>query len=132
MPIKALICEMLGTFVIILFLLGAWAATGAAAGTAAQSPWLIAAVMGLSITVMTSAFGHICGGHFNPAVTIGLVAADRFDIAHAPAFIIAQLCGALLAAALVFLLVLSARRPAARYRQQASPPLPTPMFRVAV
>ena len=43
------------------------------------------------------AFGHISGGHFNPAVTLGLIAGGRFPARHAIGYILAQVIGAILA-----------------------------------
>ena len=55
---------------------------------------------------MAYAVGGISGAHFNPAVTIGLVAAGRFDSRRAPGYIIAQVLGGA-AAAVVFWFILS-------------------------
>ena len=63
--------------------------------------WTVAMATGVALTAVTYAFGQVSGGHFNPVVTIGLVAGGRFELAHAPGFVIAQLIGAGLAAAFV-------------------------------
>ncbi|HZA01197.1 MAG TPA: aquaporin, partial [Hyphomicrobiaceae bacterium] len=47
----------------------------------------------------------VSGGHFNPAVTLGLVAAGRFDMSNAGSYIIAQCVGGILAAAVFFFLI---------------------------
>src|SRR6185503_6157298 len=60
---------------------------------------------GLSVLAMAFAVGHISGGHFNPAVTLGLVAGGRFEMSKAPAYIIAQVLGGA-AAACVFYVIL--------------------------
>src|SRR6185369_17548074 len=62
--------------------------------------------VGLSVLAMAFAVGPISGGHFNPAVTLGLVAGGRFEMGRAPAYIIAQLLGGATAAC-VFYLILS-------------------------
>ncbi|HTK81754.1 MAG TPA: MIP family channel protein [Bacteroidota bacterium] len=59
----------------------------------------VALAHGLAIAVMVSAMGHISGGHFNPAVTIGLMAGGKIKTNDTIAYIIAQLGGAVLAAA---------------------------------
>jgi aquaporin Z len=64
----------------------------------------VALAAGISVVGMAYAVGHLSGGHFNPAVTIGLIAAGRFDSARAPAYIISQLLGGA-AAALVLSIV---------------------------
>jgi aquaporin Z len=55
---------------------------------------------------MAFAVGHISGGHFNPAVTCGLVSAGRFPLADAAPYIVAQVLGGV-AAALIFYIILS-------------------------
>ena len=62
----------------------------------------VALAFGLTVVTMAYAVGHISGGHFNPAVTIGLVVAGRFDRKDALPYVIAQLVGAVAAAAVLF------------------------------
>ena len=50
-------------------------------------------VSGLIITAMIYAVGHISGGHFNPAVTVGFIVGRRFPIKEAPVYWAAQLVG---------------------------------------
>src|SRR3546814_18290192 len=52
---------------------------------------------------MAYALGHVSGGHFNPAVTLGLWAAGRFGPARVIPYWIAQVAGAILAAAVLYL-----------------------------
>ena len=54
----------------------------------------IALAHGLTIAVMVSAFGHISGGHFNPAVTVGILLTGKIAYMRAFAFIVAQILGA--------------------------------------
>src|SRR6186713_1148365 len=54
---------------------------------------------GLTVLTMAYAVGHISGGHFNPAVTAGLWAAGRFPSKDVIPYIIAQVIGAIVAAA---------------------------------
>lgn len=58
---------------------------------------------GLAIAVMVAALGHVSGGHFNPAVTLGLFLGRRIDLPMAVVYWVAQLMGGLLAALLVAL-----------------------------
>lgn len=58
---------------------------------------------GLTVLTMAYAVGGISGGHFNPAVSVGLAAAGRFPAANLPGYIIAQVVGAVVAAALLYL-----------------------------
>jgi aquaporin Z len=53
---------------------------------------------------MVYAVGHISGGHFNPAVTLGLVAGGRFSIRDAAPYIAAQVAGAIAAAAVLYVI----------------------------
>ena len=53
---------------------------------------------------MAYAVGHISGGHFNPAVTLGLWSAGRCADKHVLPYVIAQVVGAVLAAGLLYLI----------------------------
>jgi aquaporin Z len=57
---------------------------------------------GLTVLTMAYAVGHISGGHFNPAVTVGLWAAGRFENKHVLPYIVAQVIGAVAAAAVLW------------------------------
>ena len=57
---------------------------------------------GLTVLTMAYAVGHISGGHFNSAVTIGLWAGGRFKTADVIPYIIAQVVGAIVAAAVLY------------------------------
>lgn len=62
----------------------------------------VALAFGLTVLTMAYAVGHISGGHFNPAVTLGLVAANRFQLKDAFGYILAQVVGGLLGAATLY------------------------------
>ncbi|MGE0700516.1 MAG: aquaporin [Hyphomicrobiaceae bacterium] len=95
MTARALVAELVGTFFLVLAIAGAGALDGA-------SPALsVALAAGLALAAATWALGHVSGGHFNPAVTIGLIATGRFDSARAPAYMVAQVLGGASAALLV-------------------------------
>jgi len=64
----------------------------------------VAFAFGLTVLTMAYAVGHISGGHFNPAVTLGLWSAGRCANKHVIPYIIAQLVGAILAAAVLWLI----------------------------
>lgn len=61
----------------------------------------IALAHGLAIATMVAAVGHISGGHFNPAVTLGFVATRRMSVGTGIAYIVAQLIGASVGALLL-------------------------------
>jgi aquaporin Z len=65
----------------------------------------VAVAHGLAIGVMVSALGHISGGHFNPAVTLGFLVTRRIKPALGVSYWAVQLAGAALAALLVKLLL---------------------------
>ena len=58
----------------------------------------VAFAHGLAIAIMVSAVGHISGGHFNPAITLGFLVTRRIAPALALVYWIVQLAGAVLAA----------------------------------
>lgn len=57
---------------------------------------------GLSVLTMAYAVGHVSGGHFNPAVTVGLCTAHRFLAKDVLPYVVAQVAGAICAAAILF------------------------------
>ncbi len=59
----------------------------------------VSLAFGLTVVTMAYAVGHVSGGHFNPAVTIGAATAARFDWRDVPAYVAAQVVGALAAGA---------------------------------
>src|SRR3954468_12979294 len=64
----------------------------------------VSLAFGLTVLTMAYAVGHISGGHFNPAVTVGLFAARRIPAAHVVPYIVAQVVGGVLAAAVLYLI----------------------------
>src|SRR3954470_20435147 len=64
----------------------------------------VALAFGLTVLTMAYAVGHISGGHFNPAVTLGLWAAGRCANKHVMPYIIAQVIGAVAAAAVLWVI----------------------------
>jgi aquaporin Z len=64
----------------------------------------VAFAFGLTVLTMAYAVGHISGGHFNPAVTVGLWTSGRFKSADVAPYIVAQVVGAIAAAAVLYLI----------------------------
>ena len=62
----------------------------------------VALAFGLTVLTMAYAVGHVSGGHFNPAVTIGCAVAKRFDWKDVPAYVITQVLAGLLAGAALY------------------------------
>lgn len=100
MNTRALAAEFVGTLTYVLAVMATMMLTATA-----TAPLAVALAAGLAIIAMTYAVGHVSGGHFNPAVTLGLVAAGRFDMADAIGYIVAQVLGGILGAFLLSVLL---------------------------
>src|SRR5712692_5548331 len=92
--------EFVGTFALIFFGAGSICADQLLKSTNQGSLGLlgIAVAHGLAIAIMVSAVGHISGGHFNPAVTIGFWVTRKLSTVDALLYWLAQLAGAAAAA----------------------------------
>ena len=66
---------------------------------------LVSLAFGLTVLTAAYALGHISGGQFNPAVSIGLWAGGRFEAKELAPYIISQIIGATLAALVLYLIV---------------------------
>ena len=64
----------------------------------------VSLAFGLTVLTMTYSVGHISGGHFNPAVTLGLWVSGRFPAGHILPYWIAQIVGAIAAAGVLYLI----------------------------
>lgn len=64
----------------------------------------VSLAFGLSVVTMAYAIGHISGCHLNPAVTIGLAAGGRFPTSQVVPYIVAQVIGAIIAAAILYII----------------------------
>lgn len=94
-----LTAEALGTFLLVAGSIGTALFAGQVVG------WLgVALAFGLTLMAAIYAWGPISGGHFNPAVTVGLAAAGRFAWKDAPGYIIAQVVGGAVATTLLVLI----------------------------
>lgn len=100
---KRLAAEFFGTFWLVLGGCGS-------AVLAAAFPELgigfagVALAFGLTVLTMAYAVGHISGGHFNPAVTLGLLAAGRINGKDVVPYILTQVLGAIAAAGVLYLI----------------------------
>ena len=98
-----LMAELVGTFWLVLGGCGS-------AVLAAAFPELGIGLAGVSLafglTVLTAAYslGPVSGGHFNPAVTVGLWAGGRFPANQVVSYIVAQVVGGLLGAAVLYII----------------------------
>jgi aquaporin Z len=64
----------------------------------------VALAFGLTLLTMAFAIGHISGCHLNPAVSVGLVVGRRFPASELPAYVVAQLAGAVLGSGVLYLI----------------------------
>jgi aquaporin TIP len=93
---QRLTAEVVGAFTLIF--IGAGSIIVTQGGVDGGSLVAVALAHGLAIATMVSAVGHVSGGHFNPAVTVGAWVTRRMGSGAAVAYIVAQLVGATLAA----------------------------------
>jgi aquaporin Z len=103
MPLsKKVAAEILGTFWLVL---GGCGSAVLAAGFPNTGIGFagVSLAFGLTVVTMAYAVGHISGGHFNPAVSVGLYAGGRLPASHLLPYVLAQLVGAIAAAFVLFL-----------------------------
>lgn len=100
---KKLGAEFIGTFWLVL---GGCGTAVLAAAFPNVGVGLLGVAFAFGLTVLTGAyaFGHISGGHFNPAVSFGLWAGGRFPACELVPYIIAQVAGAIAAAGVLYLI----------------------------
>lgn len=100
---KKLGAEFFGTFWLVL---GGCGSAVLAAGFPEMGIGFlgVALAFGLTVVTMVYAVGHISGGHFNPAVSVGLLVGGRFPAAELVPYIIVQVLGAVAAAGILYLI----------------------------
>ncbi|HEX4003662.1 MAG TPA: aquaporin [Candidatus Acidoferrales bacterium] len=93
---QKLVAEFIGTFAVVFIAAGAICADQYlhAAGAPGIGPLGAALAYGLAVGAMVSAFGHISGGHLNPAITIGCWVTKRLGTIQSLCYVTAQLLGA--------------------------------------
>jgi aquaporin Z len=100
---KRALAECIGTFWLVLG--GCGSAVLAAAFPHVGIGFLgVALAFGLTVLTMAFAIGHISGCHLNPAVSFGLMVGGRFKGADLPAYVIAQVLGAIIAALVLYVI----------------------------
>jgi len=111
--VQRLAAEFVGTFVLVLGGCGSAVLAAKFVGPDGADTGLgigflgVSLAFGLTVVVMAYGIGHISGAHFNPAITIGLAAARRFDWKDVVPFIVAQLVGAVAAAAVLWVIAIN-------------------------
>ncbi|AZV78582.1 aquaporin Z [Parasedimentitalea marina] len=101
---KKLLAEFIGTFWLVL---GGCGSAVLAAGVADVGiGWLgVSLAFGLTVLTMAYTVGHISGGHFNPAVSLGLMIGGRFDAKDLIPYWVAQVIGAVAASVVLYIIV---------------------------
>ncbi len=103
MNTRAYLAELVGTFLFFTIGYASVAAIGASGG--APGLLVVPFSFGLGLMAAIFAFGHISGGHFNPAVTVAMVLDKRTTPSDAVGYIVAQVIGAIGAAAVIVIAV---------------------------
>ena len=100
---RKLIAELLGTLWLVLGGCGSAVLASNFMPDSNLGIGLLGVSLAFGLTVVTGAyaFGHISGGHFNPAVTLGVLVARRIELREAGAYLLAQLVGAVLGTAII-------------------------------
>lgn len=103
---KKLVAEFIGTFWLVL---GGCGSAVLAAGVENVGIGLVGVSLAFGLTVLTGAYalGHISGGHFNPAVSVGLFLGGRFDKKDLLPYIASQVLGGIAGAGVLYLIVSS-------------------------
>jgi aquaporin Z len=100
---KRVSAEFLGTFWLVL---GGCGSAVLAAGFPQMGIGFVGVAFAFGLTVLTMAYaiGHISGCHLNPAVSVGLAVGGRFKWSEVPGYVIAQVCGAIAGAGVLYVI----------------------------
>ena len=100
MDARKYLAELIGTFILVVV-----GSMSIVAANRLQAPVLLVAPFGFGLALLAAiqATGHISGGHYNPAVTLGAFLDQRIDAMNAVGYVIAQVVGAIAASAVVLL-----------------------------
>jgi aquaporin Z len=101
MNARVYLAELLGTFLFLMIGYTSVSAIGLAT-TPTSGLLVVPFAFGFGLLAAIFAFGHISGGHFNPAVTVGIVLDGRLPAVEGAGYIIAQIIGAIGAAAVLY------------------------------
>lgn len=104
--VRRLTAEVFGTFLLVFGVIGA-----ALYYNGEAKPLVVGLAVGIAVLAGAYSVGHLSGGHFNPAVSVGVAAAGRMPWADVLPYVAAQIVGGLIATLLHFLIVLSSGAP---------------------
>lgn len=97
---KKLVCEFIGTAVLVLFGCGSAAIAGGTLGTLG-----IALAFGLSIVAMAYVIGNISGCHINPAVSLAMLINKKMTVKEFAGYVVAQVLGAIAGSAILYAII---------------------------
>jgi glycerol uptake facilitator protein len=96
--------ELIGTMILIVFGAGIGAGSSLKNSYSNNAGWIVITIAwGLAVTMAVFAVGPVSGAHLNPAVTVALALNGDFAWSEVPSYIAAQMIGAIIGAALVYL-----------------------------
>jgi len=103
---KKIIAEFIGTFWLVF---GGCGSAVISAGFPELGIGFVGVSLAFGLTVLTMAYalGHISGGHFNPAVSLGLWSAGKFDKKELISYIVSQVAGGIIGALVLYIIVSS-------------------------
>jgi glycerol uptake facilitator protein len=123
---QSLVAELMGTMLLVLLGDGVVANVVLTRTKGENSGWIVITVgWGVAVAMAVYAVGRISGAHVNPAVTVGLATIGSFSWAEVPGYVLAQMAGAFLGAALVWLMYLP------HWRATADPAVKLAVFATA-
>ncbi|MCW3023767.1 MAG: family channel protein, partial [Conexibacter sp.] len=94
--------ELIGTFGLVLFIVMVLTISAPPPlGLGGPNFAVVGLVHAFALLLLIAALGGVCGAHFNPAVTVGMLSTRRIGLADACAYVVMQLAGAVLAVLLV-------------------------------
>jgi len=100
--VRRLTAEVFGTFLLVFGVIGV-----ALFYSGEAKPLVVGLAVGIAVLAGAYSVGHISGGHFNPAVTVGVAAAGRMPWKDVLPYVAAQIVGGLLATLIHFLIIVS-------------------------
>jgi aquaporin Z len=102
---KKALAEFVGTFALVLIGCGTAVVAGMGTGATSVDETGIALAFGLAVVAMAYGIGPISGCHINPAVSLGVLVAERMSVEDFITYVIAQVLGAIAGAAVLYLIL---------------------------
>ena len=101
---KKYLAELIGTMVLVLMGCGSAVFAGVGQPFAAVGTLGVAFAFGLSVIAMAYTIGKISGCHINPAITLGMLVANKISAKDAAGYMVAQVIGAIIGSSILYLL----------------------------